>query len=110
MRRAAWKALLTAVLATVTLSRGEVYLPLLLKDENGLEHGNDWARGFVRGTRLRFDGWAELLTIKTRADACIAPDHHAVYICLTNVLEYGLKCREVSVNIADSSDSHSGKL
>ena len=44
-----------------TLSRGEVYLPLLLKDENSLERGNDWARGFIRGTRLRFDGWAELL-------------------------------------------------
>lgn len=44
-----------------TLSKGEVYLPLLLLDENGVEHGNDWARGFIRGTRLRHDGWAELL-------------------------------------------------
>ena len=44
-----------------TLSKGEVYLPLLLEDENGVTHGNDWARGFIRGTRLRQDGWAELL-------------------------------------------------
>jgi len=44
-----------------TLSKGDVYLPLLLLDENGLEHGNDWARGFIRGTRLRHNGWAELL-------------------------------------------------
>jgi uncharacterized protein len=44
-----------------TLSKGKVYLPLLLLDENGVEHGNDWARGFIRGTRLRHDGWAELL-------------------------------------------------
>jgi uncharacterized protein len=44
-----------------TLSKGEVYLPLLLLDENGVEHGNDWARGFIRGTRMRHDGWAELL-------------------------------------------------
>lgn len=44
-----------------TLSKGEIYLPLLLLDENGVEHGNDWARGFVRATRLRHDGWAELL-------------------------------------------------
>ena len=43
------------------LSKGEVHLPLLLEDENGVEHGNDWARGFIRGTRLRHDGWAELL-------------------------------------------------
>ena len=31
-----------------------------------------------------------------RAGKHIAPDHHAVYICLTNVLEYGLKARKVS--------------
>lgn len=44
-----------------TLSKGKVYLPVLLEDENGMEQGNDWARGFMRGTRLRHDGWAELL-------------------------------------------------
>ena len=44
-----------------TLSKGEVYLPLLLLDEDGVGHGNDWARGFIRGTRMRHDGWAELL-------------------------------------------------
>jgi len=43
------------------LSKGAVYLPLLLLDENGVERGNDWARGFIRGTRMRHDGWAELL-------------------------------------------------
>ena len=44
-----------------TLSKGEVHLPLLLEDENGEKHGNDWARGFIRGTGLCHDGWAELL-------------------------------------------------
>lgn len=44
-----------------TLLKGEVYLPLLLKDENGVEHGNDWARGFMRGMHMRHDGWAELI-------------------------------------------------
>jgi uncharacterized protein len=44
-----------------TLSKGEVHFPLLLEDENGVEHGSDWARGFIRGTHLRHDGWAELL-------------------------------------------------
>lgn len=43
------------------LSKGQVYFPLLVEDEKGVEHGNDWARGFIRGTRLRHDGWAELL-------------------------------------------------
>ncbi len=44
-----------------TLSKGEVHLPFLLEDENGIERGNEWARGFIRGTCLRHDGWAELL-------------------------------------------------
>jgi len=44
-----------------TLFKGEVYVPLLLEDENGVEHGNDWARGFMRGMHLRHDGWAELV-------------------------------------------------
>jgi len=44
-----------------TLSKGEVYPPLLLEDENGMAHGNDWARGFIRGSHLRHYGWAELL-------------------------------------------------
>jgi uncharacterized protein len=44
-----------------TLSKGKVYFPLLQLDDNGEEHGNDWARGFIRGTRMRQDGWVELL-------------------------------------------------
>jgi uncharacterized protein len=44
-----------------TLFKGEVYVPLLLEDEDGLAHGNDWARGFMRGMRMRHDGWAELV-------------------------------------------------
>jgi uncharacterized protein len=43
------------------LSRGDVHIPLLLEDENGVAHGNDWARGFIQGTRLCHDGWADLL-------------------------------------------------
>ena len=44
-----------------TLSNGKVYFPLLQLDKNGEQHGNDWARGFIRGTRMRQDGWVELL-------------------------------------------------
>ena len=43
------------------LSEGRVHLPLLLKDENGMVHGNDWALGFVRGTHLRHRSWSKLL-------------------------------------------------
>jgi uncharacterized protein len=44
-----------------TLNKDEVYVPLLLQDENGVSHGNDWAHGFMRGTLMRHDGWAELV-------------------------------------------------
>jgi len=43
-----------------TLLKGEPHVPLLLADENGVAHGNDWARGFMRGMHMRHDGWAEL--------------------------------------------------
>jgi len=39
----------------------EVYVPLLLEDEDGTAQGNDWARGFMRGMGMRHDGWAELV-------------------------------------------------
>jgi uncharacterized protein len=44
-----------------TLFKGEVYVPLLLEDENGMDHGNDWAQGFVLGMHMRHDVWAELV-------------------------------------------------
>jgi uncharacterized protein len=40
-----------------TLLRGEVYVPILLEDEGGVWHGNDWARGFMRGVEMRREGW-----------------------------------------------------
>jgi uncharacterized protein len=44
-----------------TLHSGDVYLPLLLEDENGISHANDWAAGFLRGMELRKKDWADLL-------------------------------------------------
>ena len=38
-----------------------MYLPLLLEDENGITHANDWANGFLRGMELRKEHWADLL-------------------------------------------------
>ena len=31
-----------------TLHSGDVFLPLLLDDENGISHANDWAKGFLQ--------------------------------------------------------------
>jgi len=43
------------------VNSGEVYLPLLLEDENGDRRGNDWANGFLRGMELRKEYWADLV-------------------------------------------------
>ena len=53
-----------------TLYKGEAYVPLLLEDENGVAHGNDWANGFMRGMHMRHEGWAELVN----------NDEHAGYL------------------------------
>ena len=39
---------------------GKIHMPLLLKDENGDFRGNSWARGFLRGTSLRYAEWQEI--------------------------------------------------
>jgi uncharacterized protein len=44
-----------------TLHSGDIYLPLLLEDENGIARANDWAAGFLRGMELRKKDWADLL-------------------------------------------------
>jgi len=49
-----------------------VYVPLLLKDQDGTVHGNDWARGFMRGMHMRHDGWAELVSDE-RNGGCLIP-------------------------------------
>ena len=44
-----------------TLRSGNVYTPLLLEDEEGVAHGNDWANGFLRGMELRREDWGPLI-------------------------------------------------
>jgi len=44
-----------------TLNSGEVFLPLLLEDENGITRANDWATGFLRGMDFDKEQWAALL-------------------------------------------------
>ena len=43
------------------LQSGDVFLPLLLEDDDGIAHANDWAHGFMRGMALRQEDWVELL-------------------------------------------------
>ena len=44
-----------------TLLSGEVFVPLLLQDENGITPANDWANGFLRGMEFHKEQWAALL-------------------------------------------------
>jgi uncharacterized protein len=55
-----------------TLFKGEVYVPLLLEDEDGTAHGNDWARGFMHGVDMRVDSWAGLIEDEAHG-GCILP-------------------------------------
>lgn len=55
-----------------TLEKGEPYLPVLLEDEDGVAHGNDWARGFMRGVEMRREGWGDLLDDEDHG-GCMVP-------------------------------------
>jgi uncharacterized protein len=44
-----------------TLKKPDVYMPVLLEDDEGIAHGNDWARGFMRGVQARPASWHELI-------------------------------------------------
>jgi len=54
------------------LSRGDVHLPFLMEDEDGVCAGNDWSRGFIRGTGMRQEAWAELLADEEQG-GCMVP-------------------------------------
>ena len=54
-----------------TLFKDEIYAPVMLLDENGVANGNDWAHGFIRGTMMRRDGWAEL--VGDEQHGCMVP-------------------------------------
>ena len=54
-----------------TLCKGEIHVPLIFEDEDGELHGNNWARGFMRGMHMRHDGWAELVNDEKYGDSLI---------------------------------------
>jgi uncharacterized protein len=43
------------------LEEDDVFTPLLFEDDEGTARGNDWARGFMRGTHLHHESWKELI-------------------------------------------------
>jgi uncharacterized protein len=55
-----------------TLNSGDVYLPLLLEDESGIAHGNDWANGFLRGMEFGREDWTLLLEDEDHGGSLVA--------------------------------------
>ena len=55
-----------------TLNSGEVFLPLMFEDEEGITRGNDWAHGFSRGIEMGGDGWGVLFDDEDNAGSVIA--------------------------------------
>jgi uncharacterized protein len=54
-----------------TLRSGDIVMPLMLEDENGIAHGNDWAIGFMRGMELSRNDWSRLLDDKKRSGSVV---------------------------------------
>lgn len=46
---------------TNKLGSKEVFLPYLLEDSDGIAHGNDWAKGFLRGMKMEQFSWMDLV-------------------------------------------------
>jgi hypothetical protein len=42
-------------------------MPYLIEDGEGKIHANDWAKGFLAATHLRFDVWAEIVNDEERS-------------------------------------------
>jgi uncharacterized protein len=53
------------------LNNDELYLPLVLDDENGNARGNDWAEGFMHGVAIRNTSWQPLLDDEEHAVAIV---------------------------------------
>ena len=45
---------------------GEFHMPILEEDETGVARANDWAQGFIKGTHLRHEPWAEIANDEAR--------------------------------------------
>jgi len=54
------------------LYSGEIHVPLIFEDEKGELHGNDWARGFMRGMHMRHEDWSELINDEEHGGCLVA--------------------------------------
>ncbi len=54
-----------------TLSSGEIFLPFLQENDDGVVCANDWAWGFMRGVEMRHDAWVELFNDEEHAGPLI---------------------------------------
>ena len=54
-----------------TLYKGEIHVPMIFEDQKGELHGNDWARGFMRGMHMRHEGWSDLVNDENYGDSLI---------------------------------------
>ena len=66
---------------TETLQSGDFHLPLLLEDNEGVAHANDWAHGFMRGMNLRREDWLDLVNDEENGGSLVpifalAHEHH----------------------------------
>ena len=46
----------------------DIFIPLLLEDDDGKAHGNNWCIGFMRGLEMREEFWSEILDDEQRFD------------------------------------------
>lgn len=53
------------------LDSDDVYLPVVLEDADGRYFGNDWAKGFLAGTHLRYPIWAEFINDEEEGGAMV---------------------------------------
>ena len=54
-----------------TLAEPHVYLPILLEDDTGVAHGNNWAHGFMRGVQAHPGTWNDLLDSEDEGGALV---------------------------------------
>ncbi len=63
------------------LTSGEIYLPLLMEDDDGRTPANAWAQGFLTGMDLRHEIWSEVFEDEDRGGPLVpimalAYEHH----------------------------------
>jgi uncharacterized protein len=49
------------------LNSNDIYLPIMMADDEGVARGNDWANGFLEGAYLRWNIWADVFEDEEKA-------------------------------------------